>query len=87
MTAKSYIRTVQTILKESGQPEATKWFLGLQEDSRKIVNERLRLVVARSPENSFNIRFCICDDGTDEDWEEALRETVIPFAIKNKVFE
>lgn len=85
--ARSYIKTVQTILKELGVEHATKWFLGIEKDTRFAVNERLRLVVAKSSENSFDVRFCICDDGSDEDWENALRTHVIPFAIRNRVFD
>lgn len=81
-------------LAESGHPNPAAWQTfgeGVHGDAysttefprhRFLVNRQLRQLVGAVPANTTQIRFCLVDQGTAEDWMRLFEQMVLPCMMK-----
>jgi hypothetical protein len=85
---------VTTRLAESGHPNPSAWQTygeGIHSDAystiefprhRFLVNRQLRQLVGAVPANTTQIRFCLVDQGTADDWMRLFEQMVLPCMMK-----
>lgn len=82
---------VSTRLAECGHPNPQGWEQGLHPDAynapdmstqRFLVNRQLRQLVGAVPKNTTQIRFCLVETGTAEDWCRLFEQMVLPCMIQ-----
>jgi hypothetical protein len=72
-------------LAESGHPNPSAWqTYGAIEFPRHrfLVNRQLRQLVGAVPANTTQIRFCLVDQGTADDWMRLFEQMVLPCMMK-----
>lgn len=78
-------------LSETGHPNPTGWEQGLHPDAfsppdfgvqRFLVNRQLRQLVGAVPSNTTQIRFCLVETGTADDWCRLFESMVLPCMIR-----
>lgn len=92
--AVNLIEYVTSRLAESGHPNPQGWEAGLHQDAynppdfptqRFLVNRQLRQLVGRVPDNTTQIRFCLVDTGTSDDWLRLFEQMVLPCMMKHSI--
>lgn len=81
---------VTQILKNLGHPNPTAWLDGIRPEAfdedfrlqRGAVNRQLRGILGRLEQDTTNIRFCIVDDGSRDDWVRLFAAQVGPYMVR-----
>ena len=90
----SLIDFVTNSLRSNGHPNPEAWKVGLHEDAyttdnfgiqRFLVNRQLRLICGSAEANSMNVRYCLVEDGTYDDWTRLFNQMVMPFIIQHNL--
>lgn len=85
------VEYVSTRLSECGHPNPQGWENGLHRDAysppdlgtqRFLVNRQLRQLLGAVPKNTTQIRFCLVETGTGEDWKRLFESMVLPCMIQ-----
>jgi hypothetical protein len=84
-------------LSENGHPDPAAWAHwgeGVHPDAysttdfglhRFFVNRQLRQLIGKVPENTTQIRFCLVEQGTPDDWMRLFEQMVLPCMMKHSI--
>lgn len=90
----SLVDYVSSTLANSGHSDPARWTQGLHPDAfntndfgtqRFLVNRQLRMLIGEVPENTTQIRFCLVESGTQEDWCRLFQQMVLPCMLKYNI--
>lgn len=85
---------ITTRLGECGHPNPSGWQNGLHPDAfmppdfstqRFLVNRQLRQLIGMVPDNTTQIRFCLVESGSCEDWLRLFEQMVLPCMMKHSI--
>ena len=54
-----------------------------ENEQRFFINRALRLIIGMYPGDTTNVRYCLIEDGTTDDWVRMMESTVVPFIVKH----
>lgn len=89
---KRLVQVISELLEKHGHPAPREWEAYVHQDAfisldlgiqRFLINRYWRDIIGLFPENTLQVRQCLIDSGSFDDWLRLFETGVIPCVIRN----